>query len=74
MECPYCKNTMTSGIVFGERGDLIWYTDKEAQPPYILKFFGFGGETISKQKYISPIIKGDKCNRCNKIIIDLNNK
>ncbi|CEO26145.1 PF20097 family protein [Paraclostridium sordellii] len=62
--CPYCKGELTQGFIDGDRGSLKWHNENMG---ILEKYTIFGGEKLS----INSRIKCLRCEKCNKIIIDL---
>lgn len=62
--CPYCKNELIEGFIDSGKYSLKWHNKNIG---ILEKYTIFGGERLSS----NPRIKCLRCEKCNKIIIDL---
>ncbi|WP_432664478.1 PF20097 family protein [Wukongibacter baidiensis] len=70
MKCPYCNKDMAYGTLVGSRGDMTWYKLEE-RTDFMHRIFTSSGETIARVELTSSKVKGYRCYKCKKLIIDL---
>lgn len=74
MKCPYCGSNLVSGYIYGANRpvnhSLKWLREDLNPSLYNLELNGIklGHYGVN----IEPKVKGYRCMKCNKIIIDLN--
>ncbi len=72
MNCPYCRQTLESGFIYGDRYKMKWL---EETKKLFLGIFALGSRVIqyeNRNLFGRPKIKSYLCPNCNKMIIDLN--
>lgn len=71
MECPYCKNEMTEGYIYGQSYSLKWLpADKK-----LLAGLAIGGLKLKSSTFWGrQNVKAFRCENCNKLIIDVENE
>ena len=70
MNCPFCNEEMRNGYIYGDRYPLKWLPEKKN---LVLGLWAMGGDTLGEGGFVDrPRVKANKCNACNKLIIDLN--
>ena len=68
MQCPYCGEEMTSGIVQSAR--RIFFTDKE-QKNWLLPDVACKDEVLlTAHNWTRPTCNAHNCTHCRKVIID----
>nr|WP_300005423.1 PF20097 family protein [Tissierella sp.] len=64
LKCPYCNSDLIEGYIDSGRYSFKWH-DKEMG--FVERHTVFGGEVLSNKSRIDCL----RCEKCNKIIIDL---
>jgi hypothetical protein len=73
MNCPYCKEEMIKGFVYGDRYALKWLPETKN---LLMGIWAKDGLTVSKRgKYGGRTrVEALMCQSCHKLMIDMNNE
>ena len=70
MNCPYSDKQMQSGYLYGDRITSKWMPDSKE---LFMGLVAVDGEPVGQKRYLTrQRIRASKCQKCKKIIIDLN--
>lgn len=69
MECPYCKQEMVRGYIYGDRYQLKWLPEDKK---LLLGIWAEGGIALGEKGMLSrPKVEAFVCKSCNKAVMDI---